>query len=168
MPARIAVIYYSATGNVHRLAQALADGAEATGAEVRLRPVAELTPEMVVSQTQHWGVHRSQTDSGPEATLEDLEWADGLAFGSPTRFGNVAAQLKIFLDQVGSLWQAGRLVNKVLSSSPPATRWKRCSPPKAIRTEPPTPLGTVRSAPTRPRWRRLAPRGLASDASPRW
>ena len=49
----------------------------------------------------------------PEAELDDLEWADGFAFGTPTRFGNVATQLKLFIDQAGGLWEQGKLVNKV-------------------------------------------------------
>jgi len=112
-PPRIAVIYYSATGTVHRLAEGVAAGAEAAGAEVRLRQVPELFPEMVISQSQHWGKHRSDTQDQTEATLQDLAWADGFAFGTPTRFGNVAAQLKMYMDQAGSLWERGRLVNKV-------------------------------------------------------
>ena len=110
---RVAVIYYSATGTVHSLARAVGQGAEGAGAEVRVREVPELFPEMLISQSQHWGRHRSEPDYQPEATLEDLEWADGVAFGTPTRFGNVAAQLKMFMDQAGSLWEQGKLVNKV-------------------------------------------------------
>jgi NAD(P)H dehydrogenase (quinone) len=115
-PTRIAVIYYSATGTVYRLALALGEGAEHAGAEVRVREVPELFPEMVISQSQHWGTHRSDADDQPEATLDDLAWADGIAFGTPTRFGNVAAQLKMFMDQAGALWEQGRLVNKVGTS----------------------------------------------------
>jgi NAD(P)H dehydrogenase (quinone) len=115
-PTRIAVIYYSATGNVYRLARAVAEGAETTGAEVRVREVPELFPEMVISQNQHWGKHRSELKDEPPATLDDLEWADGVAFGTPTRFGNVAAQLKMFLDQAGALWEEGKLTNKVITA----------------------------------------------------
>ena len=106
-PARIAVVYYSATGNVHHLAHALAEGAGGEGAEVRLRHVEELASELVISQNQYWGRHRSEVEDEPVASLEDLEWADGVAFGTPTRFGNVAAQLKQFMDQAGRLWQEG-------------------------------------------------------------
>ena len=113
---RIAVIYYSATGNVHALARAVAEGAAAEGAEVRLRHVAELPQEMLISVTQHWGRHRSELEDQPEARLEDLEWADGIAFGTPTRFGNVAAQLKVFLDLAGELWEEGRLIDKVATA----------------------------------------------------
>ena len=111
--ARVAVIYYSATGNVHRLAHAVADGAEAEGAEVRVRHVEELASELLISQNQHWGTHRSEVEDEPLATLDDLEWADGVAFGTPTRFGNVAAQLKQFMDQAGRLWQEGKLADRV-------------------------------------------------------
>jgi NAD(P)H dehydrogenase (quinone) len=112
-PGKIAVIYYSATGNVHGLAQAVATGAEDAGAEVRLRHVEEIASELLISQNQYWGRHRSQVAEAPVATLDDLDWADGVAFGSPTRFGNVAAQLKQFIDQAGALWQAGKLADKV-------------------------------------------------------
>ena len=98
METHVAVIYYSATGNVHGLARAVADGAEQAGADVRLRHVEELASELMISQNQYWGRHRSQVADAPVATLEDLEWADGVAFGTPTRFGNVAAQLKQFVE----------------------------------------------------------------------
>ena len=114
--ARILVAYYSATGHVHALAKAVAEGAAAAGAEVRLRPVEELAPEMVISRNQAWGRHRSEVTDEPTASLDDLEWADGIAFGTPTRFGNVAAQLKMFVDQAGQLWQEGKLINKVATS----------------------------------------------------
>jgi NAD(P)H dehydrogenase (quinone) len=112
-PVKIAVIYYSATGNVHALAQAVAEGAEEAGAEVRLRHVEELASELLISQNQYWGRHRSQVAEAPVASLDDLEWADGVAFGTPTRFGNVAAQLKQYIDQAGALWQEGKLADKV-------------------------------------------------------
>lgn len=115
-PAKIAVVYYSATGNVHGLAQAVAEGAEGAGAEVRLRHVEELASELLISQNQYWGRHRSQVAEAPVATIDDLDWADGVAFGSPTRFGNIAAQLKQFVDQAGALWQAGKLADKVGTS----------------------------------------------------
>jgi NAD(P)H dehydrogenase (quinone) len=113
---RVAVIYYSATGNVHGLAQALSEGAEVAGADVRLRHVEELASELQISQSQYWGRHRSQVAEAPVAALEDLEWADGIALGTPTRFGNVAAQLKQFIDQAGELWQQGKLADKVATA----------------------------------------------------
>jgi NAD(P)H dehydrogenase (quinone) len=111
--ARIAVIFYSSTGNVHRLAEAIASGADDEGAEVRLRPVGELAPPEAVVANPRWAAHRAATNDLPEATLDDLEWADGFAFGTPTRFGLPAAQLKQFLDQTGGLWARGVLEDKV-------------------------------------------------------
>jgi NAD(P)H dehydrogenase (quinone) len=113
---RIAVIYYSATGNVHAMAHAVAEGAAQEGAELRVRHVAELSEEMLISVNQYWGRHRSEVESEPVAQLDDLGWADGIAFGTPTRFGNVAAQLKLFLDLAGDLWQQGKLINKVATA----------------------------------------------------
>ena len=113
---RVAVIYYSATGNVHALARAVSDGATDEGADVRLRHIAELPPEMLISFKQHWGRHRSELEDQSDASLDDLAWADGIAFGTPTRFGNVAAQLKVFLDLAGELWERGALVDKVVTS----------------------------------------------------
>ena len=83
---------------------------------MRLRHVEELASELVISQNQNWGRHRSEVEDEPIATLDDLEWADGVAFGTPTRFGNVAAQLKQFMDQAGRLWQEGKLADKVATA----------------------------------------------------
>ncbi|MGX5653643.1 NAD(P)H:quinone oxidoreductase [Geodermatophilus nigrescens] len=111
--AKIAVIYYSSTGNVHQLAAALAQGAEEAGAEVRLRRVPELAPEEAISSNPLWRAHVDATaDQVEEATPADMEWADGYALGSPTRFGTPAAQMKQFIDQLGGLWFTGKLANK--------------------------------------------------------
>lgn len=117
MTVRVLVAYYSATGSVHRLAQAVREGAESTGAEVRLRRVAELAPAETIASNPAWARHRQDTDSVVEvATLDDLEWADGYAFGTPTRYGAPAAQLKQFLDTAGSLWQDGKLADKPVTT----------------------------------------------------
>jgi NAD(P)H dehydrogenase (quinone) len=117
MSVRILVAYYSATGSVHRLAEAVREGAEATGAEVRLRRVAELAPAEAVASNPAWDQHRRETDElVPVAGLEDLEWADGYAFGTPTRYGAPSAQLKQFLDATSSLWQAGKLADKPVTA----------------------------------------------------
>jgi NAD(P)H dehydrogenase (quinone) len=113
----IAVIYYSATGHVHKLGEALATGAADAGAEVRLRRVAELAPEEVIRRQDAWHEHNGATVGVvPEARLEDLEWADGFALGTPTRYGLPAAQLKEFIDQTGPLWAKGHLADKVATS----------------------------------------------------
>ena len=117
MTVLILVAYYSATGSVHRLAQAVREGAESTGAEVRLRRVAELAPAEAIAANPAWARHCQDTDSAVGvATLEDLEWADGYAFGTPTRYGAPAAQLKQFLDTAGSLWQDGKLADKPVTT----------------------------------------------------
>ena len=104
MTVRVTVVYYSVTGNVHRLAEAVAEGAAAAGAEVRLRRAAELAPPEAVDANPAWRHHVDTTAAvGPEATIADLEWANAYALDTPTRFGNVAAQLKQFLDQAGPL-----------------------------------------------------------------
>ncbi|MFI6943872.1 NAD(P)H:quinone oxidoreductase [Streptomyces sp. NPDC050418] len=110
---KIAVIYYSATGNVHELAKSLAEGAEKAGAEVRLRRVPELAPDAAIDSNPAWRSHVDATsDEVPVATLDDLSWADAYAFGSPTRYGNVASQLKQFIDSTGGLWQQGAFHDK--------------------------------------------------------
>ncbi|WP_149184549.1 NAD(P)H:quinone oxidoreductase [Streptomyces sp. TRM49041] len=113
----VAVIYYSSTGNVHKMATAAAASAEKAGAdEVRLLKVAELAPASVVAGNDAWAAHAEETKDIPEATLADLEWADVVLFGTPTRYGLPAAQLKQFIDTTGGLWFQGKLVNKVVSS----------------------------------------------------
>jgi NAD(P)H dehydrogenase (quinone) len=113
---KILVVYYSSTGTVYRLANAVVEGARAAGAETRLRKVRELAPEEAIRANPAWVAHRDATRDVPEATLEDLEWADGYVFGTPTRYGNVASQLKQFLDSTGPLWAQGKLANKVAAA----------------------------------------------------
>jgi NAD(P)H dehydrogenase (quinone) len=110
---RIAVIYYSATGNVHALAEAVGKGAAEAGAQVRLRRVAELAPADAIDSNPAWRDHVDATADIEVATIDDVRWADGLALGSPTRFGNISAQLKQSLDVTGPLWAAGELADKV-------------------------------------------------------
>jgi NAD(P)H dehydrogenase (quinone) len=109
----VAVIYYSSTGNVHALAEAVAEGAAGEGAEVRLRRVAELAPEDAIDANTAWRAHADATADVPVAGLDDLRWAHAVALGSPTRFGNISAQLKQFLDTTGPLWAAGELADTV-------------------------------------------------------
>ena len=115
MATKVAVIYYSATGNVFKLAQAVEEGAKEAGAEVRFRKVYELAPEEAIKSNQGWSDHALMTEDVPEADLADLEWADAYIFGTPTRFGNVSAQLKQFIDTAGGLWFEGKLADKVAS-----------------------------------------------------
>jgi NAD(P)H dehydrogenase (quinone) len=116
MTVKVAVIYYSATGAVHALAQAVAEGAASAGAEVRLRRVAELAPDSAIDQNPQWRRHADAAMSIAQASVEDLAWADAFAFGTPTRFGAPAAQLKQFIDQAGGLWQEGELADKPVTA----------------------------------------------------
>lgn len=117
MSPRLAVVYYSATGSVHALADAVAAGAREVGAEVRLRRVPELAGEDAIDANPAWRTYVDATrNTVAEATLDDLEWADAYAFGTPTRFGLPAAQLKQFLDRTGSQWQAGVFVGKPVTA----------------------------------------------------
>ncbi|GLY63563.1 NAD(P)H:quinone oxidoreductase [Amycolatopsis taiwanensis] len=111
----IAVVYYSATGTIADIAREMAETAEKAGAEVRLRRVAELAPQETIDSNPAWAANLAATADIPTATADDLVWADGILLGSPTRFGNIAAQVKQFLDTLGPVWQQGLLADKVYS-----------------------------------------------------
>ncbi len=115
MAIRTAVIYYSATGSTYELAREVVRGAEEAGAEVRLRKVHELAPQQAIESNPKWAEYVRATADVPEASVDDLEWANALIFGTPTRFGNVSAQLKEFMDMAGPLWARGALIDKVVS-----------------------------------------------------
>ena len=112
---KVSIIYYSSTGTTYRLAQAIAEGAEKAGAQVTLRKVRELAPEEAVKSNEGWAQHQVATQDVPEATPEDIVGADAVIFGSPTRYGNIAAQLKQFIDTLGPQWSQGLLADKVYS-----------------------------------------------------
>ena len=112
---KLAVIYYSATGTNFQIASAVKESAEEAGAEVRLRKVYELAPDDAIDQNPEWRANIEATKDIPEASLDDLEWADSYIFGTPTRFGNVTSQMKQFIDSTGGLWFQGKLANKVVS-----------------------------------------------------
>jgi NADPH-dependent FMN reductase len=195
MATNVAVIFYSATGNVHMLAEAIAEGAGGTGAEVRLKRVAELASEEAIQQNPLWAKYRDETAGTVEdATLDDLEWADGFAFGTPVRFGNPAAQLKQYLDMAGPRWFQGALADKPVTSftsamypdgglestilavntsstAGAACSCRRATPTRssarraAILTEPPSPQAAAGRR--RPFRRRPGTRAGASRRSPR-
>jgi NAD(P)H dehydrogenase (quinone) len=109
---RIAVVFYSATGNVHAMAHALAEGAMESDTEVRILRVPETAPHTAVAANPSWQAYVDSVEV-PEVTLADLEWADGLAFGTPARFGGPSSQLKSVIDSCGGLWARGVLIDKV-------------------------------------------------------
>lgn len=112
----VAIVYYSSTGSVHTMAERLAKTAEQSGATVRLRKVAETAPEAAIASNPAWAELHNETKDQPVATPDDIVWADVVLFGTPTRFGNVAAQLKSFLDTLGGLWAQGKLADKVYAA----------------------------------------------------
>ena len=112
----VAVVYYSATGSVHALAEAVREGAEKVGANVRLRRVPELAPAEAVAENPAWAEHAAATADVELAQHDDLVWADAVVLGAPTRFGLPAAQLKQFLDTTGGLWSKGLLTDKVCAA----------------------------------------------------
>ena len=116
MQAKVAIIFYSQTGTTYQLAQAVEEGARGAGAETRLLKVKETAPDEVIERNEGWKKHRDEIRDIQEATNDDLEWADAIVFGTPTRYGLPSAQLKNFIDQTGGLWAKGALVNKIGSS----------------------------------------------------
>ena len=116
MPVKVAIVYYSQTGGTHKLADAIAQGAREAGAEVRLLKVKETAPEAAVAANERWKAHQELTNGVPEATLDDLEWADAIVLGSPTRYGGASSQLRAFIDTTGPLWAKGALVDKIGSA----------------------------------------------------
>lgn len=114
-PVKVAVIYYSSTGTIAALAKEIAGTAEQAGAEVRLRRAHELAPQGAVDSNPAWAKNARETADIPEAAPDDADWADAVIFGSPTRYGNITAQLKQFIDMLGPLWAEGRLADKVYS-----------------------------------------------------
>jgi NAD(P)H dehydrogenase (quinone) len=108
------VVFYSTYGHVHRMARAVAEGAAGLpSTEVRLRRIPELVEaRKALEGTDAYQQAQEAQRHIPEATLDDLRWADGIAWGTPTRFGNMSAQMKQFLDSTGPLWQKGELEDK--------------------------------------------------------
>jgi NAD(P)H dehydrogenase (quinone) len=110
---KVFVVYYSMYGHIHRMAEAVAEGAkEVDGADVKLRRVSETLSEEVL---QKMGAVESQKAFShvPVCTVRELAEADAVIFGTPTRFGNMCGQMKQFLDATGKLWMEGKLVGKV-------------------------------------------------------
>ena len=112
MPAKVQVIFYSMYGHVYQMAEAVAAGARDADAEVSLRQVPELVPDEILEKT---GAHAARAAFAhvPVANPTQLAEADAIIFGAPTRFGNMAGQMRNFLDQTGGLWANGTLVGKV-------------------------------------------------------
>ena len=115
--AKILIAFYSRTGTIEGLARAIAEGAESAGAEVRLRRARELVGHDILSSVPGWKESAEAMNARYAApTPEDAEWADGIIFGTPTRFGSVSSELKAYIDGLGGLWAKGALNGKVGSA----------------------------------------------------
>jgi NAD(P)H dehydrogenase (quinone) len=108
MAAKVLVLYYSSYGHIETMAQAVAEGARGTGATVDIKRVPEIVSEAVAKAS-----HFKLDQAAPIATIDELPNYDAIILGVPTRFGNMAAQMKNFLDQTGPLWFGGKLIGKV-------------------------------------------------------
>jgi NAD(P)H:quinone oxidoreductase type IV len=112
---RIQIVFYSMYGHVYRMAEAVAEGARSVaGAEVSLYQVPELVPEEALERT---GAKQARAPFAhlPVATPSSMTEADAIIFGTPTRYGNMAAQMRNFLDQTGQLWAKDAFVGKIAS-----------------------------------------------------
>jgi len=113
MTTRIHVVFYSMYGHVYKMAEAVAEGVrEVDGAEVKILQVPELMPDEVLEKSGAKAA-RAAFAKIPVAAPDDLAAADAIIFGTPTRFGNMCAQMRNFLDQTGGLWMSGALVGKI-------------------------------------------------------
>ncbi len=116
MTVKLAIIYYSSYGTNHQMATIAAEAAKAAGAEVRLLKAPETAPDAVVAGVDAWKAHLEATADIPEATADDMEWANAYLLSSGTRFGVMASQMRAFIDTLGGVWGKGGLANKPVSA----------------------------------------------------
>ena len=111
---KVLVVFYSMYGNTAKLAKAVAEGArQVENVEVSLRQVEELVSKEIIEANERMRQVKKELAGIPLAANEDLVEADGIVFGTPTRYGNMSAQMKLFIDKTGRLWAEGKLINKV-------------------------------------------------------
>ena len=108
---KICVIFYTTYGHTFKLAQKIAEGAKAAGAQVDIRKIRETLPDEVIGKMGGLDARKAWADI-PDITADELKTYDGIAIGGPTRFGIVSAQLKTFLDTLGGLWMTDALVGR--------------------------------------------------------
>ncbi|OBK15677.1 NAD(P)H:quinone oxidoreductase [Mycobacterium asiaticum] len=113
---KLAIIYYSATGHGTSMAKRVAAAAEAAGAEVRVRHIAETRDPASFAHNPAWTANYEATKDLPAATGDDIVWADAVIFGSPTRFAATTSQFQTFMDSLGGLWAQGKLADKVYAA----------------------------------------------------
>lgn len=117
MSPKIAILFYSTYGTNHAMAEAAAEAARAAGAEVRLLRISETAPDHVIETQEAWKAQIEKMRDIPVATADDMRWADGYFILSPTRFGQVASQVRAFIDTLGPVWQEGALADKTFTAA---------------------------------------------------
>jgi len=111
---KVLVAFYSRNSSTEMLARAVAEGAAAEGAEIRMRRAREVVGPEVMRQAPNWLENATAMNAKYEAPTEaDAEWADAIIFGTPTRFGSISTELKAYVDGLGGLWFQGKLNGKV-------------------------------------------------------
>ncbi len=117
MTMNVLIPFYSRGGNTEALANAVAEGARSQGAEVRLRRARDLVGSDVMAHVPGWAENAARMDAAYAApTVEDIDWADAIVFGTPTRYGNVCAELKAYIDSLGGAWFQGKFNGKAGSA----------------------------------------------------
>ncbi|MCX7565013.1 NAD(P)H:quinone oxidoreductase type IV [Sulfitobacter sp. F26169L] len=116
MTVKLAIVYYSSYGTNYKMATIAAEAAKAAGAEVRLLKAAETAPDAAVNSQDAWKAHAEATKDIPEATAEDMEWANAYIISAGTRFGVMASQMRAFIDTLGGVWGKGGLANKPVTA----------------------------------------------------
>jgi NAD(P)H dehydrogenase (quinone) len=116
MTVKLAIVYYSSYGTNHQMALIAAEAAKAAGAEVRLLKAPETAPDKVVASVDAWKAQLEKTADIPNATAEDMEWANAYLISAGTRFGVMASQMRAFIDTLGGVWGKGGLANKPVSA----------------------------------------------------
>jgi len=113
---KLAIVFYSTYSTNLQMARIAAEAAEAAGAEVRLRRVAETAPAEVVNGQDAWKATLDKMQDIPVATPDDMEWANAYLFSAPTRFGQAPSQMRAFIDTLGGLWFKGALAGKPVTA----------------------------------------------------
>ncbi len=114
---KLAVVFYTTYGTNHQIASIAAEAAREAGAEVRLLRVRETAPQSVIDGQPAWKAQLEKMADIPEATPDDLVWANAYFFSSPTRYGGAASQMRAFIDTLGPIWQKGQLADKPFTAT---------------------------------------------------
>lgn len=113
---KLTIVYYSTYGTNYQMAQVAAEAARESGAEVRLRKARETAPQEVVEAQEDWAAQVERSADVPEASPDDMVWANAFLFSTPTRYGGAASQMRSFIDTLGPIWQEGKLADKAASA----------------------------------------------------